>query len=181
MLGKHICAIICAMEKQKQVKTIAKSIVSNLSETVKVIATNKKAFHNYIILSGIEAGIVLQGTEIKSLRQGRVSIVDAFVREEKGQMWLYNAHIAQYSNRGYSDHEPTRPRKLLLQGREIEKLKAESKEKGLTIVVTKLYFKKHLAKAFINLAKGKKLYDKREDAAKKDWGRTQDRMLKNNL
>lgn len=168
------------MEKHRLNKTPVKSVVKTTKEDIKTVATNKKAFHHYIILDGMEAGLVLQGTEIKSLRQGRASIADAFVREENGQMWLYNAHIAQYCNRGYADHEPTRPRKLLLHKKQINKMKLEAKEKGLTIVVTKIYFKSHLAKACINLAKGKKLFDKREYAAQKDWQRAQDRILKNN-
>ena len=167
-----------AMVKTKKNKTPKNSEQTSQNE-VRVVATNKKAYHNYVIMEGLEAGIVLQGTEIKSLRQGRVSVVDAYVREEKGQMWLQNAHIAQYSHRGYSDHEPTRPRRLLLHKRQIDKLRSDAQEKGLTIVVTKIYLKKHLAKVFINLARGKKLFDKRQDLAKKDWNRTQDRLLKN--
>jgi len=169
------------MAKTKSNKLITKAASCPVKkESEKAIATNKKAYHNYHVLDGLEAGLALQGTEIKSLRRGKVSINDAFVREEKGQMWLYNAHIAQYENRGYADHDPTRPRKLLLHKKEMVKLKAQSQEKGLTIVVTRLYFKRHLAKVYINLAKGKKLYDKREGIASRDWSRSQERILKNN-
>ncbi|MCL2474860.1 MAG: SsrA-binding protein SmpB [Chloroflexi bacterium] len=169
------------MAKTKPIKLAAKVTPPPVKkEPERTIATNKKAYHNYHVLDGLEAGLALQGTEVKSLRRGKVSINDAFVREEKGQMWLYNAHIAQYESRGYADHDPTRPRKLLLHRKEITKFKAQSQEKNLTIVVTRLYFKKHLAKIYINLAKGKKLYDKREDITKRNWNRIQERALKNN-
>jgi SsrA-binding protein len=146
---------------------------------IKNIATNKKAYHNYFIGDSVEAGIALTGSEIKSVRAGRVSLGDAYVRPEKGEMWLYNAHIARYEASSYMSHEPTRPRKLLLHRKEILNLTGKVAEKGLTLVATKLYIKGNIAKVEIALAKGKKLYDKREAINRRETDRILARTMKN--
>ena len=145
---------------------------------IKNIATNKKAYHNYYVGDSIEAGIALTGSEIKSVRAGHVSLGDAYVRPERGEMWLYNAHIARYEASSYMSHEPTRPRKLLLRRKEILNLTGKVAEKGLTLVATKLYIKGNLAKVEIALAKGKKLYDKREAISRRETDRELARTLK---
>jgi SsrA-binding protein len=145
----------------------------------KTMTTNRKAFHNYIVLESMEAGISLTGTEIKSIRAGHVSLSDAYVRPDKGELWLLNAHIARYEAGSYMSHEPTRQRKLLLHRREIAGLTGKLAEKGLTLVPLRLYFKGSLAKVEIALAKGKKLYDKRETIARKDSDRELERIVKN--
>jgi SsrA-binding protein len=146
---------------------------------IKNIATNKKAYHNYFIGDSFEAGIALTGSEIKSVRAGRVSLGDAYVRPEKREMWLYNAHIARYEASSYMSHEPTRPRKLLLHRKEILNLTGKVAEKGLTLVATKLYIKGNIAKVEIALAKGKKLYDKREAINRRETDRVLARTMKN--
>ena len=129
---------------------------------IKTVATNRKAYHNYLIQDSVEAGIVLTGTEIKSIRGGRVSLGDAYVKPEGGELWLLNAHIARYEAGSYLSHEPTRPRKLLLHRKQIDNLTSKVLEKGLTLVPLKLYIKDGIAKVEVALGKGKKLYDKRE-------------------
>jgi SsrA-binding protein len=138
---------------------------------IKTIVTNRKAYHNYHVGESVEAGIVLTGTEIKSIRAGRVNMGDAYVRPEKGELWLFNAHIARYEAGSYMSHEPTRPRKLLLHRKEIDSLAGKVKEKGLTLVPLKLYIKGGIAKLEIATAKGKKLYDKRETIARRQLDR----------
>lgn len=145
---------------------------------IKTIATNRKAFHNYHISDGIEAGIALTGSEIKSVRDGRVSLGDAYVRPEKGELWLLNAHIARYEASSYMSHEPTRPRKLLLHRKEINSLAGKVAEKGLTLIATRLYLKGNIAKVEIALAKGKKLYDKREAISRREVDRELARAIK---
>jgi SsrA-binding protein len=145
---------------------------------IKNIATNKKVYHNYFIGDGVEAGIALTGSEIKSVRQGRVSLADAYVRPERGELWLYNAHIARYEASSYMSHEPTRPRKLLLHKKEIRNLTGKIAEKGLTLVATKLYLKGSIAKVEIALGKGKKLYDKREAISRRESDRELARTMK---
>jgi len=145
---------------------------------IKTVATNRKAFHNYHIGDSIEAGIVLTGSEIKSVRSGRVSLGDAYVRPERGELWLLNAHIARYEASSYLSHEPTRPRKLLLHRKEINNLTSKVSEKGLTLVPTRLYIKGSLAKVEIALAKGKKLYDKRESISRREVARELARATK---
>ena len=135
---------------------------------IKTVATNRKAYHNYYIHDSLEAGIVLTGSEIKSIRAGRVNLRDAYVRPEKGELWLMNAHIARYDASSYLSHEPTRPRKLLLHGKQIDSLTSKVKEKGLTLVPLKLYIKDSRAKVEIALGKGKKLHDKRESIARRE-------------
>jgi SsrA-binding protein len=145
---------------------------------IKNIATNKKAYHNYFIGDSVEAGIALTGSEIKSVRQGKVSLADAYVRPERGELWLYNAHIARYEASSYMSHEPTRPRKLLLHKKEIRNLTSKIAEKGLTLVATKLYLKGSIAKVEIALGKGKKLYDKREAIHRRESERELARTMK---
>ena len=146
--------------------------------TIKTVATNRKAYHNYHIGDSIEAGIALTGTEIKSIRNGRVSLGDAYVKPEGGELWLLNAHIARYEAGSYSSHKPTRPRKLLLHRKQISSLSGELAEKGLTLVPTSLYLKGSIAKVEVALAKGKKLYDKREAIARRDVEREIRRISK---
>ena len=145
---------------------------------IKNIATNRKVYHNYHISDSIEAGIALTGSEIKSVRLGRVSLGDAYVRPERGELWLHNVHIARYEASSYMSHEPTRPRKLLLHKKEIRNLTSKVAEKGLSLVATKLYLKGNIAKVEIALAKGKRLYDKREAIQRRDVERELARTLK---
>ncbi|MFC1900016.1 SsrA-binding protein SmpB [Chloroflexota bacterium] len=135
---------------------------------IKTIATNRKAYHNYSVQESMEAGIVLTGTEIKSIRAGKANLAEAYVRPEKGELWLLNAHIARYNAGSYMSHEPTRPRKLLLHRKEIANLAGKVAEKGLTLIPTRLYIKDNLAKVEIALAKGKRQYDKRETIARRE-------------
>ena len=144
----------------------------------KIITVNRKAYHDYRIEDTLEAGLVLTGTEIKSIRGGRVNLKDAYARAENGEMWLVNAHIAQYPGGNRYNHEPTRPRKLLLHQREIADLSGEVLRKGYTVVPLKLYLKKGIAKVELGLARGKKQYDKREVIAKRDDQRQMERALK---
>jgi len=136
--------------------------------TIKTVATNRKAYHNYYVQDSLETGIVLTGSEIKSIRAGRVNLRDAYVRPERGELWLLNAHIARYDASSYMSHEPTRPRKLLLHKKQINNLISSVKSKGLTLVPLKLYFKGSIAKVEIALAKGKKLHDKRDSIARRE-------------
>ena len=145
---------------------------------IKTVATNRKAYHNYSIGESVEAGIALTGSEIKSIRNGRVSLGDAYVRPEAGELWLLNAHIARYEASSYLSHEPMRPRKLLLHRKEINNLTSKIQEKGLTLVPTKLYIKDRIAKIEVALAKGKKLYDKRESITRRETERELGRVLK---
>lgn len=149
--------------------------------SIKTVATNRKAYHNYFIGDSVEAGIVLTGSEIKSIRAGRMSLGDAYVKPEGGELWLVNAHIARYECSSYMSHEPKRARKLLLHRKEIKNLTSRIKEKGLTLIATRLYIKNHLAKVGIALGKGKKLYDKREAIAKRDSDREISRTVKKRL
>ena len=145
---------------------------------IKTLATNRKAYHNYHIQDSVEAGIVLTGTEIKSIRAGRVSLGDAYVKPEGGELWLLNAHIARYEAGSYLSHEPGRPRKLLLHRKQIDGLTSKVLEKGLTLVPLKLYIKDSIAKVEVALAKGKKLYDKRESIARRETEREIGRAIK---
>ncbi len=145
---------------------------------IKTVATNRKAYHNYLIQDSVEAGIVLTGTEIKSIRFGRVSLGDAYVKPEAGELWLLNAHIARYEAGSYLSHEPTRPRKLLLHRQQIDNLTSKVSEKGLALVPLRLYIKGSIAKVEVALAKGKKLYDKRESIVRRETEREMERALK---
>ena len=145
---------------------------------IKTVATNRKAYHNYHLWDNLEAGIALTGTEIKSVRAGRVTLSDAYVRPDKGELWLLNAHIARYDASGQFGHEPKRQRKLLLHRKEILNLTSQIHEKGFTLVPTRLYLKDSLAKVEIALGKGKKLYDKREAIIRRETEREIGRTLK---
>ena len=140
-------------------------------EAQKNIAENRKAFHDYHILDTWEAGVALLGTEVKSIREGSANLRDSFARVEDGEVWLYNVHINPYSHRGYSDHEPTRRRKLLLHRQEIRKLIGKTVERGMTLVPTRLYFKSGHVKVSLALAKGKQAHDKRETIKRREADR----------
>ena len=144
----------------------------------KIISKNKKAFFDYNIYDKFDAGIVLTGTEIKSVRQNKINLKDSFVRVENGEVFLYNSHISPYEQGNRYNHEPERTRKLLLTKREILKLDSKVKKDGYTIVPLEIYIVKGFAKLQIALAKGKKLYDKREDITKKTQQRDMDRLMK---
>lgn len=144
----------------------------------KLIAQNKKAFHDYHIEESIEAGIVLTGTEVKSARQGRVNLREAYAAVENNELWLIGAHISPYEQGNVNNHEPLRRRKLLIHGAELRRLIGKVQRTGFTLVPTKMYFKDGRAKVEVALAKGKALYDKREALAKKDAARDVERALK---
>lgn len=144
----------------------------------KLIANNKKAYHDYFIEEKYEAGIVLHGTEVKSLRMGQCSIKEAFIRIENGEMFVYGMHISPYEKGNIFNKDPLRVKKLLLHRGEINKILGKSKEQGITIVPLKVYFSGSLVKVEVGLAKGKKLYDKRADIAKKDQKREAQRDFK---
>jgi SsrA-binding protein len=144
----------------------------------KPIVTNKKAFHDYFILETIEAGLVLLGTEVKSLREGRANLKDSYARIDAGEAFLIDCHISPYPCGGHFNHEPLRPRKLLLKRMEIKRLLGKMSEKGFTLIPTKLYFKGGRVKVEIGLAKGKKQYDKREALRKKEEKREIERAFK---
>jgi len=136
-----------------------------------IIAENRKAFHDFHLLETFEAGLVLLGTEVKAIREGRVNLRDSYARVEDGEVFLYNVNISPYSHRGYADHEPLRRRKLLLHRNEIRKLIGKTVEKGLTLVPVRLYFKNGRVKVAISIAKGKKDYDKRETIKRRETDR----------
>lgn len=147
-------------------------------EAKKLIANNKKVYHDYFLEETIEAGICLAGTEVKSLRMGKCSIKESFIHIEDGEMIIYGMHISPYEKGNIFNKDPMRPKKLLLHKKEIEKLLGQIKTKGYTIVPVEVYMKNGLAKVEIALARGKKLYDKREDIAKKDMKREAERDFK---
>ncbi len=144
----------------------------------RLIANNKKARHDYFIEDTYEAGIVLHGTEVKSLRQGHCSIKEAFVRVDGGEVIIYGMHISPYEKGNIFNKDPLRPKKLMLHRYEINRLTGKLKEKGLTLVPLRVYFKGSLVKVEIGLARGKKLYDKRQDIAKRDMKRESERDFK---
>jgi SsrA-binding protein len=143
----------------------------------KLIATNRKARHDYTIVDTYEAGIALMGTEVKSLRAGRASLVDSFAQEKDGEIFLYNLHIPEYAMGTWTNHEPRRTRKLLLHRDEIRRLIGKTRESGLTLVPLSLYFSNGWAKVELGLARGKKSYDKRQALAKRDAEREMSRAL----
>lgn len=155
--------------------------VKMAKEAMKLVANNKKAYHDFFIEEKYEAGLVLHGTEVKSLRMGKCSIKEAFIRIENGEVYIYGMHISPYEKGNIFNKDPLRVRKLLLHRQEIRKLIGNSSEKGYTIVPLQVYFKDGRAKIEIGLAKGKKLYDKRQDIAKKDQKREAQRDFKQNL
>ncbi len=142
------------------------------------ITKNKKAEHNFFIDDRYEAGVVLTGTEVKSLRARKVNMVDSFARVQDGEVWLYNLHISPYSHGNIANHEPTRTRKLLLHKSEIRKLIGKTKEKGYTLIPLRIYFLRNVAKVEIGLARGKKLFDKRRQIAKKTAKRDMERAFR---
>ncbi|GAA3545018.1 SsrA-binding protein SmpB [Amycolatopsis ultiminotia] len=143
----------------------------------KVIASNRRARHDYSILDTYEAGMVLQGTEVKSLRAGKASLADAFATVDDGEVWLRNVHIPEYTQGTWTNHMPRRTRKLLMHRREIERLIGKTKESGLSLVPLSMYFKDGKVKVEIALAKGKKAYDKRQTLAKRDAQRDISRAM----
>lgn len=147
-------------------------------ETAKLVANNKKAYHDYFIEEKYECGIALHGTEVKSLRMGKCSIKEAFIRIENGEVFVYGMHISPYEKGNIFNKDPLRVKKLLLHKQEINKLIGKIKEKGYTLVPLQVYFSNGKAKVEIGLARGKKLYDKREDIAKKDQKREMQREFK---
>ncbi len=149
-----------------------------MSENVKVVATNRKARFEYFLLEHFEAGLALQGSEIKSIRAGQVSLAEAYVRVEDGQAWLVDAHIAPYEQANRFNHDPRRPRRLLLHKKEIRELFEAVRQKGVTIVPTRIYLKHGRAKLEIAIAKGKKLHDKRQEIARRDAEREIERALR---
>jgi SsrA-binding protein len=144
----------------------------------KVVTLNRKALHDYHILETVEAGLALSGTEIKSIREGRVSIRDAYARPDDGELWLHGAHIAQYRPAGRFNHEPSRKRKLLLHHWQIEELGSAIEEKGLTLVPLRLYLKNGRAKLELALARGRRMHDKRERIAQREAERQIERALR---
>ena len=148
------------------------------NETAKLVANNKKAYHDYFIEEKYECGIALHGTEVKSLRMGKCSIKEAFIRIENGEVFVYGMHVSPYEKGNIFNKDPLRVKKLLLHKQEINKLVGKIKEKGYTLVPLQVYFSNGKAKVEIGLARGKKLYDKREDIAKKDQKREMQREFK---
>ncbi len=147
-------------------------------ETQKLIANNKKAYHDYFIDEKYEAGIALHGTEVKSMRMGKCSIKESFIRIENGEVFVYGMHVSPYEKGNIFNKDPLRVKKLLLHKYEINKLQGKIKEKGYTLVPLQVYFKEGKVKVEIGLARGKKLYDKREDIAKKDQRREAEKEFK---
>ena len=145
----------------------------------KIIAKNPSAYHNYFIENTIEAGIVLTGTEIKSIRNGKINLKDSYVNIKNGEIWIYGMHISPYEFGNIFNKDPLRTRKLLLNRREIDKLSGQIKQKGISLVPISMYWSKNKVKLEIGIGKGKKLYDKREDIAKKEAQRKIERSIKN--
>ena len=150
------------------------------ADTRHFVARNRKARHAYHVEESIEAGLVLTGSEVKALREGRANIADAYARPEQGEIWLLNAHIPAYRQAGRMNHEPERRRKLLLKKREISKLAGAADRQGMTLVPLNLYFNdRGIAKLELGVCRGKHRYDKRESEKKRDWERQKARMLRN--
>ena len=147
-------------------------------ENSKTITLNRKAYHDYSILESVEVGISLKGTEIKSIREGRVNIRDAYAKPEHGELWLFNSHIAAYQAASYDTHDPDRPRKLLLHRKQIAELAALSSQKGLTLVPLRLYIKEGKAKLELGVGRGKKMFDKRDSIARRETERILERAMK---
>ncbi len=149
-----------------------------MNDGKKIVTTNKKAFHDYQILEKLEAGIVLQGSEVKSLRAGHCNLKDSYARIKEDEVWLIGFHISPYENEGYIHHDPERERKLLLNRDEIRKIHRKVLEKGVTLVPLSVYFKRGIAKIEIGVAAGKRQYDKRQDIAQRDRQRELKRLEK---
>lgn len=150
-----------------------------MSDATKLIVSNRKARHEYHILENVEAGLVLQGTEVKSLRDGKANLQDAYARFDRGELWLHNLHISPYDPGNQFNHDPLRPRKLLLHRREMRKLVGQVEQKGLTLVPLDLHFRRGNAKVSLALVRGKKLHDKRETLKERAAERDAARELKN--
>ena len=153
-------------------------MVSKTNTGLKIISLNRKAKFNYFFHEFYEAGIALKGSEVKSLRLGKVNISESYAYDHKGEIFLVNSHIQSYKQSSYNDHEPNRNRKLLLNKKEINKLIGRINREGLTLIPTKLYFKKGKAKVEIAVAKGKKEFDKRQTKKKRDWNREKARYFR---
>jgi SsrA-binding protein len=153
-------------------------MVKDKAEDETLIADNRKAFHDYHILETFEAGIALLGTEVKGIREGKANLRDSFARVEQAEVWLYNVHINPYSHRGYVDHDPKRRRKLLLHREEIRKLVGKTTQRGLTLVPTRLYFRKGKVKVTLALARGKQAHDKRETIRRREVERETRALVK---
>lgn len=145
---------------------------------IKIISDNRKAWHNYEILEEFEAGLVLQGTEVKSLRAGKLNMNDAYAMTRQGELWLINVDIPVYTHGNINNHEPLRTRKLLVHRREIQRLTGVVQEKGLSLIPLKMYWRDGRAKVLVGIGRGKKLYDKRNDQRERDWQREKERLLK---
>ena len=152
--------------------------MSDRKRAERLLADNRKAHHDYHILGTYEAGIVLLGTEVKSIREGRVNLRDSFARVEGSEVFIYNVHVSPYSHRGYADHEPTRRRKLLLHKGEIRRLIGKTVERGMTLVPVRMYLKNGRVKVVVGVAKGKKTYDKRETIRRREAERETRRAIK---
>ena len=148
------------------------------NEGLRIVCQNKKAYHDYEILEKIEAGLVLLGTEVKSLRQGKANLKDSYAKIRQGDVHLYGCHISAYTHASYDNHEPERVRKLLLHSFEIKRLFGKSQEKGYALIPLKIYFSKGKAKVELGLARGKKQYDKRESLKRKEEAREMERLRK---
>ena len=153
-------------------------MIKKTNPGLKIICLNRKASFNYFFDDLLEAGIVLKGSEIKSIRNGKINIADSYAIEKKGEIFLINSHIASYKQASYSNHKPTDERKLLLNKREINKLVGKMQQEGFTIIPTKMYFKKGKAKIELAVAKGKKKYDKRLTKKNRDWNREKARYIR---
>lgn len=149
-----------------------------MSSSSQTVIRNRRARHEYEVLEKLEAGLVLTGTEVKSLRAGKANLQDAFARFDRGELWLHNLHISPYEQGNRFNHDPLRPRKLLLNRRELRKLVGQVEQQGLTLVPLDIYFQRGLAKATIALVRGKKLHDKRDDLRRRDAEREMERAYK---
>ena len=144
----------------------------------RIVTQNRRAFHDYFIDDSVEAGVVLSGSEIKSIREGKITIGEAYVRVDNNELWLIGANITPYTHGAYANHDPARPRKLLVHRSQIEELRAETERKGLTLVPLRVRLRNGRAKVDVGVARGKKLYDKRQAVAERDAQRSMDRALK---
>jgi SsrA-binding protein len=167
-----------AKQQQKSSKPAKPAKDKDEKPAKKVIADNRRARHEFEILETFECGIELTGTEVKSMRLGRATLQDAFARVDEGELWLYNCHISAYEFGNRFNHEPVRKRRLLMHKKQISKLHQQVKEKGLTLIPLKLYFKRNWVKVDLALAKGKQLFDKRDTITKRDTKRDLDRLVK---
>jgi SsrA-binding protein len=171
----HSAASYSAPMATKAPPTISKN---NTRRGDRNVTSNRRAFHDYHILETVEAGIVLTGTEIKSIREGKVNIAEAYARVENDELWLIGSHVAPYTHGNRSNHDPDRPRKLLVHRRELDRLRAAVEQRGLTLVPLRLHLKQGLAKVDVGVARGKKLYDKRAAEAERQSRRDVDRALR---